>query len=200
MISQVSGLVVEKTTHSVVLDVQGIGYEIEVPVSTAFGLPEQGASAKLFTHFVVREDAQLLFGFARRQERDTFRTLIKVNGVGPKVAVSILSVLDGDALAHCVESDNVGALVKVPGIGKKTAERLIVELRGKLSVASSAQDGEAPSLAMALPEEDASSEAEAALEALGYKNTEAAKLVKKVFSPGMDAPALIKAALQSLHK
>ena len=198
MISQLKGIVLEKTTHSVVLDVNGVGYELEIPVGTSFALPERLEEVQLFTHFVVREDAQLLYGFIRRADRDTFRILIKINGVGPKVAVSILSGLDGDALALCVENENIDALVKLPGIGKKTAERLLIELRGKLkAVEPSASSSNAVS---DVPATDSKAEAAAALEALGYKAAEAEKLIKKIYNPGSSVEELIKAALKALHK
>ena len=134
MIGQLSGKVIERTSSQVVIDVGGVGYELDAPISTLFALPETNELVTLFTHFVVREDAQLLFGFLRRSDRDMFRVLIKVNGVGPKLGVAILSGMDGAALVRCVEDDDVSTLVKLPGIGKKTAERLLIELRDKVKV------------------------------------------------------------------
>lgn len=200
MISHIRGTVLEKSTHSVVVEANGLGYELEVPVSTAFDLPDQGVEVSLFTHFVVREDAQLLFGFMKRSDRDVFRTLIKINGVGPKVAVSILSCFDASALALCVETENLSALVKVPGIGKKTAERLLIELRDKLKVQVSASaDLVSSAAAPASASLDSKTEAVAAMEALGYKPAEAEKLIKKVYSEDLSVEALIKAALKGLH-
>lgn len=196
MIGQIFGKVLEKTTHNLVLDVNGVGYEIDVPISTAFELPDLGNEIRLFTHFVVREDAQLLFGFLRRADRDTFRTLIKVNGVGPKLGIAILSGLDAKSLAYCVERDDVSALVKLPGIGKKTAERLLIELRDKIKVEPEGGELELGSLAPATTEETAEAEAESALLALGYKPAEASRMIKAVFSEGMSVEALLKAALK----
>jgi len=175
--------------------VGGICYEIEVPLSTAFSLPEKGQAVALHTHFVVREDAQLLYGFSSIADRETFRVLIKVNGVGPKLAIAILSGLSSNDLRYCVDTEDVTALVKLPGIGKKTAERLLIELRDKLKGASSAEGD------LIVPAErasnDASAEAEAALVALGYKPADAAKMVKAHYSDGVSVQELIKLALRS---
>lgn len=196
MIGQIRGQVLEKSTNMVVLDVQGLGYEVEVPVGTAFALPEVGEAVTLHTHFVVREDAQQLFGFLQRGDRDMFRTLIKVNGVGPKLGVAILSGLDGPALARCVQDDDVTTLVKLPGIGKKTAERLLIELRDKVKLPE--QEGGSDlveSMTQSVPVEE---EAEAALIALGYKPQESAKVIKRVAQPGDTVEQIVKAALKSM--
>ena len=132
MIGRLSGQLLEKTPPSLVLDVQGVGYEVDAPMSTFYALPALNESVSLFTHLVVREDAQLLYGFATRTERVVFRALLKVNGVGAKVALSILSGLSVDEFLACVASKDVAALVRVPGIGKKTAERLLIELQDKV--------------------------------------------------------------------
>lgn len=194
MIGQLRGQVLSKSTNVLELDVNGVGYEIEVPIGTAFSLPETGQTATLHTHFVVREDAQLLYGFSSRADRDTFRVLIKVNGVGPKLGIAILSGLSAAELARCVELEDVSALVKLPGIGKKTAERLLIELRDKLqtNVPNAGQND----LISGTPEISVSEEAESALIALGYKPQDAAKMVKKVYDAGASVEETIKAALK----
>ncbi len=134
MIGRISGILLEKNPPQVLVDANGIGYEIDVPMSTFYGLPRIGEKIALFTHFVVREDAQLLYGFASELERSTFRTLLKVSGVGPKVALAVLSGMSVNDLAEAVAVQESGRLTKVPGIGKKTAERLLLELKDKLKV------------------------------------------------------------------
>lgn len=197
MIGRLKGVVAEKGTGSVVLDVNGVGYELDVPISTAFDLPEPGQATSLFTHFVVREDAQLLYGFLRQADRDMFRVLIKVNGVGPKLGIAILSGLDSQALANCVQHDDVSSLVKLPGIGKKTAERLLIELRDKVKQLPS-QSGAGDLLSVPVAAQSAEDEAESALIALGYKPPEAAKAIKQVAEKGASVEQLIKAALKNM--
>lgn len=200
MISQLTGLLEEKTTHSVVLDVHGVGYELEVPLSTAFALPERGEKIRLFTHFVVREDSQALFGFLLRRDRDMFRTLIKVNGIGPKLGVTLLSGLDCDALTRCVLDEDISTLVKVPGIGKKTAERLLIELRDKVKgFAVDAQAAQPARGTIELPlAHSIDDEAESALIALGYKPQDATRAIKKVRVEGQTLEVLLKAALKNM--
>ena len=198
MIGKITGILEEKTTHNVLINVQGLCYEVEVPISTAFALPEKGQKLELYTHFVVREDAQLLYGFAHKQDRDMFRVLIKVNGVGPKMGITILSGLDGMALARCVAEDDITTLVKLPGIGKKTAERLLIELRDKVKAltAPEVQGGQVQieSVYRASIED----EAESALVALGYRPQDAAKAIKHAKTEGQTLESLIKAALKSM--
>lgn len=198
MIAQLTGLVIQKSTHAVLLDVNGVGYEIEVPISTAFSLPEAGHKTTLHTHFVVREDAQLLFGFLEQRERDMFRILIKVNGVGPKLGIAILSGLNADSLVRCVQDDDVSTLVKLPGIGKKTAERLLIDLRDKVKgiTPENAEPGGRVSDGSVV--EDLSGEAESALIALGYRPQDAAKAIKKASEPGQNLEQLIKQALKNM--
>ena len=136
MIGRLSGRLAEKTPPQVLLDVHGVGYEIDVPMSTFYNLPAWGETVTLLTHFVVREDAQVLFGFLTAPERATFRELVKISGVGPRTALSILSGLSVSELAQAVTRQDGARLVKVPGIGKKTAERLLLELKGKLAPTS----------------------------------------------------------------
>ena len=132
MIGRLHGKLLEKNPPAILLDVQGVGYEVDVPMSTFYGLPELGQAVELHTHFVVREDAQLLFGFGTKRERLLFRALLKVNGVGAKVALSILSGMTAEEFFHCVAAKDAVALTRVPGIGKKTAERLLVEMQDKV--------------------------------------------------------------------
>ena len=206
MIGRLHGRLLEVEPPHLLVDVQGVAYEVSVPMTTLYQLPELGADVTLLTHFAVTETAQSLYGFYSRQDRDLFRTLIKVNGVGPKMALSILSGLETNQLVACVADNNVAALVKVPGVGKKTAERLVIELRDRLKswqVASSPEAGLAQMAESAAPkvlQNDLIAEAESALVALGYKPAEASKVIAKVsndqtFSRSQD---LIRTALKSL--
>jgi holliday junction DNA helicase RuvA len=169
MIGRLTGLIAEKTPPQVLVDVNGVGYEVDVPMSSFFNLPGVGERVTLLTHFVVREDAQVLFGFLTHEERSTFRQLVKISGVGPRTALSILSGLSVAELAQAVSLQQSGRLVKVPGIGKKTAERLLLELKGKL----------APDLALpATAGSAAQADIVQALLALGYSEREAAAALK----------------------
>lgn len=178
MIGRLSGTLIEKQPPQIVLDVHGVGYEVDVPMSTFYELPALGASATLFIHQAIREDAHLLFGFATRSERDTFRELIKVSGIGPKIGLAILSGMNADELALAIASEDTARLSKVPGIGKKTAERLVLELRGKLGNLS----GSAPQIGKAMPTAAPSPRQDIlhALLALGYNEREAAAALKLV--------------------
>lgn len=202
MIGRLQGILLEKQAPELVLDVQGVGYEVTASLTTFAQLGKLGEAATLFTHLVVREDAQLLYGFADKRERTLFRTLIKVNGVGPKMAITILSGMDADSFAQCILTENMQALTKLPGVGKKTAERLIVEMRDRLKEWQTP----APLWAAADATEQASSqmmlaEAEQALTALGYKPTEAAKMLNKISAQASTAEELIRLALRhSLSK
>jgi Holliday junction DNA helicase RuvA len=191
MIGQLHGRVLSIDPPWLVLDVQGVGYEIECPISTLCELPAVGQEVTLLTHFVVRDDAQLLYGFLRAEDRASFRVLIRISGVGPKLAIAILSGLSGGALADAVARDDVATLTKLPGIGKKTAERLIVELRDKL-----AADATAPqTAAVGSPLEDAI----LGLVALGYKESDARKAVQQLpADSGASPESLIRASLQSM--
>jgi Holliday junction DNA helicase RuvA len=169
MIGRLTGLLAEKNPPQLLVDVNGVGYEVDVPMSTFYNLPATGERITLLTHFVVREDAQVLFGFGTAEERATFRELVKISGVGPRTALAILSGLSVAELAQAVSRQEGGRLVKVPGIGKKTAERLLLELKGKLGAdlatpASVASDAQADILQ--------------ALVALGYSEREAAAALK----------------------
>lgn len=202
MIGRIRGVLAEKHPPAILVDVSGVGYELQVPMTTLFQLPELGAEVSLVTHFVVREDAQLLYGFIDERDRELFRELIKVNGVGPKLALTILSGMDSTSFARCVQRDDITALVALPGVGKKTAERLLVEMRDKLKDwlgrldADAAQAG--PGLrAPAAP--DLTADAESALVALGYKPAEAARVVAAVHDESVaDSEELIRRALKSM--
>jgi len=196
MIGKIAGILEEKSANLVLININGLSYELEVPISTSFSLPEIGQSVQLYTHFVVREDAQLLYGFSLRQDRDMFRVLIKVNGVGPKMGITILSGLDSHSLARCVMDNEVSTLVKLPGIGKKTAERLLIELRDKVQKLTP-QDAES-SDAIKQTNVSIEDEAESALISLGYRPQDAAKAIKHSKLGGQSLEQLIKASLKSL--
>jgi Holliday junction DNA helicase RuvA len=190
MIGRVEGTLVEKNPPQVVVMSHGVGYEIDVPMSTFYGLPRTGEPVTLLTHLVVREDAHLLYGFSTASERTAFRQLLKISGVGPKVALSVLSGLSVDDLAVAVASQDASRLTKIPGIGKKTAERLVLELRDKLPVAVTAAAAQASV---------AGGEVISALLALGYNEREAAAAVKPLPADLALADA-IRQALKNLAK
>jgi Holliday junction DNA helicase RuvA len=201
MIGRLRGTVVEKRPPQLVLDVGGVGYEIEAPLSAFFDLPE--GELVLHTHLVVREDAQLLFGFRSRGERDLFRALIRVNGVGPKLALTLLSGIDAAEFVRCVQEGDVTTLTRLPGVGKKTAERLIVEMRDRIvDTFGEHLPAELGAARPVAPVQDAGSraveEAEGALIALGYKPTEAAKAVHAAFEDGVATEELIRRALKGM--
>jgi len=192
MIGSLRGRIGSKTPPQLTIEVGGVGYELEAPMSTFFHLPAVGQDVRLLTHFVVREDAQLLYGFATEDERRLFRNLLKVSGIGPKIALALLSGISVEAFAECVQNEDVAALIRVPGIGRKTAERLLIEMRDRL-VPADATPG-----AVRLPA-DASPESEAfgALVALGYRPAEATRLLKAAGPGTHSTEELIRRALQS---
>lgn len=196
MIGSLTGTIAAKHPPRLLVEVGGVGYELEAPMSTFYALPAVGASVRLLTHLIVREDAHQLFGFVTEAERALFRSLLKVNGVGAKVALAILSGVTADAFSRCVLDGDVATLTRVPGIGRKTAERVIVEMRDRVSGDALPPAGDAP-LAGAGPR-TARDEAQSALVALGYKPAEAVRMLEPV--DGDSAEALIKAALQSIAK
>ena len=205
MIGRLKGTLIEKQAPQLIVDVNGVGYEVLVPMTTLYQLPMIGKEVVLLTHFSVSETAQTLFGFIASKDRDLFRILIKVSGVGPKMALGILSGMEADQLVNCVTQDNVGALVKVPGVGKKTAERLIIELRDKLKNWQQLNSPLAAMEAASTPGAPASasdmvSEAEAALMSLGYKPAEAVKMVSGALKNNsvVRSEDLIRLALKSL--
>ncbi len=190
MIGRITGRLAEKNPPQLLVDVQGVGYEVDVPMSTFYNLPALGETVSLLTHFVVREDAQLLYGFLTAPERSTFRELVKISGVGPRTALAILSGLSVAELSQAVTLQDGARLVKVPGIGKKTAERLLLELKGKLGA-----DIAAPAAALG----DAGSDIAQALMALGY-NERDANAALKALPPGVGVSEGIKLALKGLSK
>ena len=190
MISRISGILLEKNPPQVVVDVHGVGYELDVPMSTFYNLPENGDKLSLLTHFVVREDGHFLYGFASEGERFAFRQLLRISGVGARMALSVLSGLSVSDLAQVVSRQEVGRLTKVPGIGTKTAERLLLELKGKLGA-----DIGLP----ATPASDAQADIQQALIALGYSDKEAA-LALKALPKDVGVSEGIKLALKALGK
>ncbi|HAF00680.1 MAG TPA: Holliday junction branch migration protein RuvA [Methylophilaceae bacterium] len=191
MIARLNGILIEKSPPFIVVDCSGVGYEVEVPMSTFYNLPEMGQKVQLLTHFVVREDAQLLYGFGSEQEKNTFKQLLKVNGIGAKSALSILSGVSVDDLVHAVSQQEVGMLTRIPGIGKKTAERLLLELKDKFTVTGSVT---------AQPQtKSATYDVLNALVALGYNEREASAAVK-LLDKDISVTDGIKQALKSLSK
>jgi len=190
MIGRLIGTIAEKSPPQLLVDVRGVGYEVDVPMSSFYNLPGLGEPVTLLTHFVVREDAQVLFGFLTHEERATFRLLVKISGVGPRTALSLLSGLSVDELARAVSLQESSRLIKVPGIGKKTAERLLLELKGKLADAVATPASVASS---------AHTDILQALVALGYSDREAA-VALKTLPADVDVAAGIKLALRALAK
>lgn len=195
MIAQISGLLIEKTPPSIVIDTHGIGYSLDLPMSSYFNLPELGQPVKLLTHFVVREDAQLLYGFLTQAERQAFRELIKVSGVGPRIALAVLSGLSVDQLISAVSMQEVSGLVRVPGIGKKTAERMLLELKGRLAETL-------PGASLSHESEESSAlsrEVGHALQALGYSDKEIQQALRQI-GPLEDLSESIRQALKVLAR
>ncbi|WP_417615658.1 Holliday junction branch migration protein RuvA [Oceanisphaera sp.] len=200
MIGRLQGIISEKQAPEILLDINGVGYEVTLPMSCFYELPNVGEAATVLTHFVVREDAQLLFGFNTKTERALFRELIKTNGVGPKLALGILSGMTADQFIYNVDQGDITALVKLPGVGKKTAERLIIEMRDRLkNFGGYDLFNPAPeSVTQAGQIDGAKGEAVAALQALGYKANQAEQMIKKIANPGLDAEQLIREALRAM--
>ncbi len=196
MISQLTGSIIDKQPPLIMIDVNGVGYEVFVSMQTFYGLPATGEKVRVYTQMVVREDAHLLFGFGNTTERETFRLLIKVSGIGAKTALGILSVLSSDDLARAIADEDIKVLSSVPGIGKKTAERLALELRGKLSISGAvpmATDG------LFAAEPDASDDILSTLLALGYNEREA-KAACKGLPAGCDVSEGVRLALKNMLK
>lgn len=200
MIGHLRGILLEKSPPEILLEVDGIGYEVLLPMTSFYHLPEVNMEASIYTHLVVREDAHLLFGFYHKQDRTLFRELIKTNGVGPKLALAILSAMSVNEFSYAIEHEELSKLVKIPGVGKKTAERLIVELKGKFKAyqhddffieQTTTQSG------IETDKVSATDDAISALVALGYKPAEAEKMVKRVAKPEWDSEQLIREALKS---
>ena len=201
MIGRLKGILLEKQPPEILLDVQGVGYELLLPMTSFYNLPEIGQEATLFTHLVVREDAHLLFGFAQKTDRTLFRELIKTNGVGPKLALAILSAMSVEDFAYAIEREELSKLVKIPGVGKKTAERLLVELKGKFKGIKQTdffiESSHIKTSSMTAQNETPLDEAVSALIALGYKPAEAEKMVTKVAKPDLNSEKLIREALKA---
>ncbi|MBU2925729.1 Holliday junction branch migration protein RuvA [Colwellia sp. 4_MG-2023] len=208
MIGRLSGTLVEKFPPEILIECAGVGYEVTMPMTSIYALPELHEQVIIYTHFVVREDAQLLYGFANTTERKLFRLLIKVNGVGPKLALAVLSAMSADQFVSYVAHDDVSGIVKIPGVGKKTAERLLIEMRDRL------KDWQVTSLTPATdampvqlttentfvndPFRNNKGDAINALISLGYKQVQADKAVKAVYNEGMSSEDIIRLSLKSM--
>lgn len=190
MIGSLAGTLVEKDPQRLLIEVQGVGYEVETPMSTFLALPAVGAGLRLRIHQVIREDASLLFGFVTEDERALFRALLRVNGVGPRMALGILSGVSAEAFQTAVATEDLATLTRIPGVGRKTAERLLVEMRDYFKALPTAKGGQAEA---ASPR----SEALHALVALGYKPPEAQRMLDAVAQAGSTTEDLIRAALQA---
>jgi len=195
MIGRLVGTLVEKHPPLLLVDVGGVGYEVQASMTTIYQLPDTNQKVTLHTHLVVREDSQTLYGFYDKKERALFTRLVKVNGIGPKMALAILSSTDAQGFARCVQQNDVTALTKIPGVGKKTAERLIIEMRDKFK-------DELPGEAMTIGASEDSPEADAvsALISLGYKPQQATDIVKKLSKEASDSESLIRLSLKALNR
>ena len=193
MIGRIRGKIIEKSPPLICVDVNGIGYDVQVPMNDLYELPALGEEVTLFTHFVVREDAQQLYGFLNDAERQTFSTVIKITGIGPRTGLAILSGISAEQLASAVEEEDLNLLCKIPGIGKKTAERIILELRGKLGAIVPAATSASPSPAM--QRQDITN----AFMALGYSERDLQRVLKEL-DPAIDVTEGIKQALKLLSK
>lgn len=203
MIGRIQGTIVYKQAPDLLVDVQGVGYEVQLPMSCFFELPAIGQDVALWTHFVVREDAQLLFGFNNLNERALFRQLIKAQGVGPKMALAIMSGMSATQFVTSVQQGDVSTLVKIPGVGKKTAERLVVEMRDRLKDFAGTSPLEQSAGAdeqtlMIVSADNPLDDALSALLALGYKQAQAERAVRKVATAEMDSEMIIRQALKSM--
>ena len=196
MIGLLRGRILSKQPPRLLIDVQGVGYEVDAPMTTFYDLPDPGEEVTLFTHLAVREDAHTLYGFAKASDRELFRSLLKVNGVGARLALTILSGMEPGAFVQCVQEGNTAALVRLPGVGKKTAERLIIELRDRLegvAAVPAAASGATVPTAASSPVEDAVS----ALEGLGYRPQDASRMVRALDTDALSSEEIIRAALQA---
>lgn len=210
MIGRLSGAIAEKSPPEILIECAGVGYEVTMPMTSIYALPELNELAVIYTHFVVREDAQLLYGFANKTERKLFRLLIKVNGVGPKLALAVLSAMSADQFVSCVRHDDISGIVKIPGVGKKTAERLLIEMRDRLKdwqVSSTPATDAMPvqlsteqTFVNSLNDSSYNNKGDAtnALISLGYKQVQADKAVKLVYTDGMSSEDIIRHALKSM--
>ena len=196
MIGRLRGQVIHKQPPFLLLEVSGVGYELEAPMSTFYDLPGGDATVTLFTHLAIREDAHVLYGFARESDRALFRALLKVSGVGGKMALAILSGMTTDEFGLAVQTGDAATLTRLPGVGKKTAERLIIEMRDRLAPITAGVAGEASPAGSAAPH-TADGDAVSALIALGYRPPDASRMIRAVTGANMDTEQLIKAALQA---
>lgn len=195
MIGRLQGEIIEKQPPHLLLDVNGVGYELEAPMSTFYELPDSGASVMLYTHLLVRDDAHILYAFKHVQDRSLFRNLLKVNGVGAKMALAILSGMDVHAFTDCIHNGDADALIRLPGVGRKTAERLILDMRDRLdknSASDHSNNGANDSVRQQSPIEDAVS----ALISLGYKPNDASRMVSKVDTQDQNSEEIIRSALK----
>ncbi len=207
MIGRLSGTLAEKFPPEILIECAGVGYEVTMPMTSIYALPELNEQTIIYTHFVVREDAQLLYGFANTTERKLFRLLIKVNGVGPKLALAVLSAMSADQFVNCVAHDDVSGIVKIPGVGKKTAERLLIEMRDrlkdwKITTLTPATDAMPVQLSteqtFITGYNNNKADAITALVSLGYKQAQADKAVKLVYNEGMSSEDIIRHSLKSM--
>ena len=202
MIGSIRGTLLSKESGNFLIEVGGLGYEVQVPTKNSYNLPKKGCELYMLTHFIVREDGQSLFGFFEDAERDLFRKLIKISGVGPKLALTILSGLDLEGFSLCVVDGDISSLVAIPGVGKKTAERLIVEMRDKLPEKFASRANLAGTKDLASDFSDAVEDAEKALESLGYRHSDARKMVATVVNQdqSLGREEIIKKALRAISK
>lgn len=200
MIGRLRGRILAKHPPFLLLDVNGVGYEIEAPMSTFYVLPAGDGEVVLHTHLAVREDAHILYGFAREADRTLFRALLKVSGVGGKMALGVLSGMTAEEFGQAVQASDIAALTRLPGVGKKTAERLVVEMRDKLDTIGVLPPAAGPAASGATAPAGADQDAVAALIALGYKPPEASRMVRQVFEEGMDTETVIREALKGTVK
>jgi len=200
MIGRLKGKLLEKKPPSLLIDVNGVGYEVDVPMTTFYDLPKTGDDVILFTHLVVREDAHLLYGFIRESDRALFRSLLKVSGVGAKLALALLSGISSHDFIKTIRSNDVTTLTRIPGVGKKTAERLVMEMRDRLK--ELVQDSDGNEFASSIPSDalppDEIKDAVSALIALGFKPPEASRMVSRIDTTGLPSEEIIRQALQSV--
>lgn len=200
MIGRLKGILLEKKAPSMLIDVNGVGYEVDVPMTTFYELPKVGEEIVIYTHLVVREDAQSLYGFIRESDRALFRTLIKVSGVGAKLALALLSGITSHDFIKTIRSNDIATLTRIPGVGKKTAERLVIEMRDRLK--ELLPETEVQTSATVIPDDalppDAIKDAVSALIALGFKPPEASRMVSRIDSNGLASEEIIRQALQSV--
>jgi len=197
MIGRLHGILLVKKPPQLLIDVAGVGYEVSAPMTTFYELPEIGNEITLHTHLAVREDAHVLYGFLREQDRLLFRTLVKVSGVGPKLALAILSGMSADEFAGLVQIGDSTALTKLPGVGKKTAERLVVEMKDRLKDWQGVTIAPETSTSSAVPANNTVKDAVSALVSLGYKPQEASRMVSQVESDGLSSEEIIRLALRA---